>query len=120
MAAAVDRAVRGAAHGADLDALGAAGCELLAYPDRGYIAHRAGAVKLLAATDDEAAAALLRTALARMPTGGAAEVEWITARQGWAVDVAVATRLELQPSSAVFVRGDVGPLAPYLPSGAYL
>jgi hypothetical protein len=120
MAAAVDRAVRGAAHGSDLDALAAAGCELLAYPDRGYAAHRGGSVKLLAAADEAAAAALLRTVLARVPAGVAAEVEWITARQGWAVDVAVDARLELQPSSAVFLRGDVGPLFPYLPSGSYL
>jgi hypothetical protein len=28
--------------------------------------------------------------------------------------------LVLKPGGAVFVRGDVGPLTPYLPSGAYL
>ena len=28
--------------------------------------------------------------------------------------------LALKPGGAVFVRGDVGPFAPYLPSGAYL
>ena len=79
-----------------------------------------GAVKLLAAADEEAAAALLRTVLAGVPAAVTAEVEWITARQGWAVDVALEARLELQPSSAVFLRGDVGPCAPYLPGGAYL
>ena len=120
MAAAVDRAVRGAAHGADLDALAASGCELLAYPGRGYAAHRGGALKLLAAADDEAAAALLRTVLARVPPDGAAEVEWITSAQQWAVGVALDARLELQPHSAVCLRGDVGPFSPYLPGGAYL
>jgi len=117
MAAAVDRAVRGAAHGSDLDALMAAGTELLALPGRGYVAHRDGAVKLLAAADEAAAAALLRTVLA---TAGTAEVEWITARQQWAVDVALAAHLELEPQSAVFLRGEVGPFTPYLPGGAYL
>ena len=118
MAASVDRAVRGAAHGSDLDALAAAGCELLAHPGRGYAAHRDGAVKLLAAADEEAAAALLRTVLARVPATKHAEVEWITSRQQWAVEVALETRLELRPQSAVFLRGEVGPLTPYLPAGA--
>jgi GNAT superfamily N-acetyltransferase len=117
MAAAVDRAVRGAAHGADLDALAAAGCQLLAYPGRGYVASRGGDVKTLAAADEEAAAALLRTVLATTPN---AEVEWITARQQWAVAVALDAGLELRPQSAVFLRGDVGPFTPYIPGGAYL
>jgi GNAT superfamily N-acetyltransferase len=117
MAAAVDRAVRGAARGADFDAFAAGGWELLAYPGRGYVAVRGGTVKALAARDDEAAAALLRTALARTAS---AEVEYITAHQQWAIEVALAARLELQPHAAVFLRGDVGPFTPYLPSGAYL
>jgi GNAT superfamily N-acetyltransferase len=120
LAAAVDRAVRGAAHGADLDALAAGGCELLAFPGRGYAVHRAGSVITIAAFDDEAAAALLRAVLARVPSGGRAEVEWMTSAQQWAIDVAVAARLELRPGGAVFLRGDVGPFRPYLPGGAYL
>ena len=115
LAAAVDRAVRGAAHGADLDALAAGGCELLTLPERGYAVHRAGAVKTIAAFDDEAAAALLRTVLARVPDGGSAEVEWLTGSQQWAIDVAVAARLELRPGGAVCLRGDVGAV-PALPA----
>ena len=118
MAAAVGRAVRGAAHGPDLDALRAAGCELLAYPGRGFAAHRAGGLKLLAAADEGAASALLRTVLARAPV--AAEVSWLTGAQRWAVDVALEAGLALDVWGAVFLRGDVGPFAPYLPSGAYL
>ena len=49
-----------------------------------------------------------------------AEVSWLTGLQRWAVDVAVEARLELDLWGAVFVRGDVGPFTPYLPSGAYL
>jgi hypothetical protein len=120
LAAAVDRAVRGAPHGADLDALAAAGCELLTLPGRGYAVHRGGAVKTIAAFDDAAAAALLRSVLARMPDGAGAEVEWLTGTQQWAVDVAVAAGLELRPGGAVFLRGDVGAFRPYLPGGAYL
>jgi GNAT superfamily N-acetyltransferase len=120
MAAAVDRAVRGAAHGSDLDALARGGSELLVYPGRGYLAIRDGDVKALAAADEVTARALLATALARIPAAGTAQVEWITARQQWAVDVTLAARLELQPQSAVFLRGEVGPFTPYIPGGAYL
>ncbi len=120
MAAAVDRAVRGAAHGADLDALATSGCELLAFPDRGYAVHSNGTVKTLAAFDDAAAAALLRTVLAGIADGGEAEVEWMTSIQQWAIDVAVAARLELHPGGGVFLRGETGAFRPYLPGGAYL
>jgi GNAT superfamily N-acetyltransferase len=120
MAAAVDRAVRGAAHGGDLDALAAAGCERLAFPERGYAIHHRGALKLLAATDDEAAAALLRTVLARTPEGAEAEVEWLTGAQQWAIDVAVDARLELRTGGGLFLRGETGTFRPYLPGGSYL
>jgi len=120
LAAAVDRAVRGAAHGGDLDALVEGGSELVTFPGRGYAAYRAGDVKTVAAFDDEAAAALLRTVLALVPDGMDAHVDWLTATQQWAIDVAVAARLELRPGGAVFLRGDVGPFRPYLPGGAYL
>jgi GNAT superfamily N-acetyltransferase len=120
LAAAVDRAVRGAPHGADLDALAAGGAELLTLPGRGYAAHRDYEVKTIAAFDDEAAAVLLRSVLARVPEGRTAAVEWIGAPQQWAIDVAVATRLELSPGGAIALRGEVGPFRPYLPGGAYL
>jgi GNAT superfamily N-acetyltransferase len=119
-AQAVDHALRGAAHGADLDALALGGCELLTFPGRGYVAHRAGAVKTLAALDEEAAAALLRTVLSRLPEGAQAEVEWLTSAQQWAIDVAVGARLELQPAGAVCLRGETGRFRPYLPGGSYL
>ena len=120
LAAAVDRIVRGVPHGADLDALGRSGDELLTFPERGYAVHRGGAVKTIAAFDDEAAAALLRTVLARTPGGVDAEVDWLTAAQHWAIDVVVAARLELRPGGAVCVRGELGTMRPYLPGGAYL
>jgi GNAT superfamily N-acetyltransferase len=120
LAAAVDREVRGVPHGADLDALAEGGNELLTYPGRGYAAHVAGTVKTIAAFDDEAAAALLRTVLARMPEGKEADVSWLTGAQQWAIDVAVAARLELRLGGAVCLRGDVGAFRPYIPGGAYL
>ena len=121
MAAAVDRRARGAAHGGDLDALAEAGAELLALPERGYVAHRDGKLIQLAAADDEAAAALLRTALARTADGLEAEITWLTGAQGWALDVALAAGLDLRiGAGAVALRGATGPFRPYLPSGAYL
>jgi GNAT superfamily N-acetyltransferase len=118
MADAVGRAVRGAPHGDDLTAFARGGATLLALPGRGFAAIRDGDVKLVAATDEPAATALLRTALVRC--GGRAEVSWLTGAQRWAVDVLVEARMELSVWGAVFLRGDVGPFTPYLPSGAYL
>jgi hypothetical protein len=47
-------------------------------------------------------------------------VEYLTGDQGWAVDVAVELGLDIAPGGPVFVRGELGPLHPYVPSGAYL
>ena len=119
---AVDRAVRGAAHGEDVLAMLRGGHEMLVAPGRGYAMLRGGELRMLAAHDDEAARELLRAALAAIAQRGAeADVQFITAGQQWAVDVCVEARLELEPDcGCVFTGGDVGPLAPYLPSGAYL
>jgi GNAT superfamily N-acetyltransferase len=116
----IDRLVRNAAHGDDIVALLEAGGEMLVLPERGYAVVRDGAVRQLAARDDGSAATLLRACLA---FSGAREVgvEWITSLQGWAVAPCLEAGLELRMDiGAVFLGGDVGPFAPYLPSGAYL
>jgi len=116
----VDRAVRGAAHGDDIVALLDGGGDLLVHPGRGYAVVREGVVRLLAAFDEGAAAALLRGCLAAAGTRHAV-VEWITSAQNWAVAPCLEAGLELRfDVGAVFLAGDVGPFAPYLPSGAYL
>jgi GNAT superfamily N-acetyltransferase len=116
----VDRAVRGAAHGDDLAAMLEVGGDLLVLPDRGYAVVRDGAVRQLAARDEQAAATLLRGCLAAA-RGHEAAVEWITAAQGWAIEPCLDAGLELRMDvGAVCLAGDVGPFAPYLPSGAYL
>jgi GNAT superfamily N-acetyltransferase len=116
----IDRAVRGAPHGSDIPALLRAHCRLLVVEDRGYAVVGGGSVRLLAALDDAAAADLLRAALAAVPEGEEISVEWITARQDWAIGPVLDARLELRTDGAVFLRGDVGSFRPYLPSGAYL
>jgi GNAT superfamily N-acetyltransferase len=115
----VDRAVRGVPHGDDVDAMLRAGSRLL-IADRGYAVVDGGRVRLLGALHDEAAADLLRAALAETPPGAEASVEWITALQAWAVAPVLDAGLALRVDGAVFVRGDVGRFRPYLPSGAYL
>jgi hypothetical protein len=117
---AVDRAVRGAAHGDDLRVPLATGAELLVVPERGYALARGGTVRLLAATDDDAARDLLRAAIASAGDGEA-NVDWISAAQDWAVPVCLDAGLEVKPvTGPVFTAGEVGPFTPYLPSGSYL
>jgi GNAT superfamily N-acetyltransferase len=118
----VDRFVRGAAHGADIATFLEMGSPFLVAPGRGYAMLRGDGrtVRLLAAYDEDAARDLLRTALARAD-GGETLVEFMSARQRWAIDVCLEAGLELTTDSgAVFLGGDVGPFAPYLPSGAFL
>ncbi|HET8755450.1 MAG TPA: GNAT family N-acetyltransferase [Solirubrobacteraceae bacterium] len=117
---AVDRAVRGAAHGEDILAMLAVGGELLVLPERGYVLVRDGTVRQLAAFDDEAAATLLRAALASA-AGRDASVEWMTGAQNWAIRTCLDAGLELRTDiGGIFLGGEVGPFRPYLPSGAYL
>jgi len=118
----VDRAVRGAAHGADLETMREGGATLLVLPERGYAMVSGGRIRVCAAFDDVGASTVLRGALAHVAAAGDhARVEWLSARQQWAIGVCLDARLELDASEGcVFTGGDVGPFSPYLPSGAYL
>ena len=117
---AASRHVRGAAHGPDHEAIAAAGGQLLVLDDRGFAYHREGSPVLLAARDDEAAADLLWSCLAEGPPGAPVHVDFITEHNDWAIAVSLDAGLALSPDGPVYVRGETGPLAPYLPSGAYL
>jgi hypothetical protein len=75
-----------------------------------------GRLTLLAATDDRVARELLETVLSTTE----ATVDFLDAKQDWAVDVILAAGMRLSPSGATCVRGAVGPMRPYIPSGAYL
>jgi GNAT superfamily N-acetyltransferase len=116
---AVDRAVRGAAHGSDIETL-LADSRMFVVERRGYALARDDHLALLAATDEHAARDLLRAVIATAPEDESIRVEYLTAAQGWAVDVVLEAGLELGTHNALFLRGDVGPFRPYLPSGAYL
>lgn len=120
-AADVDRLVRGAAHGPDLEFMLRTGNRLLVNDaaGRGYAVIRDGSPALLAATTPETAADLLWSCLAES-SSEPVEVHWITGAQNWAVPVVLAAGLSLSPAGPLCVRGDLGPLTPYLPSGPFL
>jgi GNAT superfamily N-acetyltransferase len=115
----ISRAVRGAAHGDDLAGLLDAGMRLLTLPD-GFAIHEDGSVRILAALDDETAATLMRACFAQAPRGATVQVDLLTAGQDWAIRTCLDAGLALSPSGAVFTRGDVGPMRPYVPTGAWL
>ncbi len=117
---AAGRAVRGAGHGSDAEAWLASGQELLIHDDGGFAVLRGSTVRCLAATDERVARELLQAALHAVPAGADARVSFIDGRQDWAFDEVLAAGLILRPAGAIAVRGDVGPLHPYIPSGAYL
>ena len=108
--------LRGAAYGPDLDALAASGARLLVADD-GFAVLRGGGVGAVGAGDPATATRLLWAGLAE--SDGEVELGPLTADQQWAVEVALQARLALAPGSSLCVRGAVGPLAPYLPSGSY-
>lgn len=117
---AVSRFVRGASHERDLPVMLAHPERELLVGERGFAVHEEGSPKLLAALDEAAARALLWACLAASPPGGTVNVGCVTAGQDWAVDVVLEAGLALSPDGPLFVRGEVGPLRPYLPSGAFL
>ena len=117
---AVSRHVRGAPHGPDLEAFEEVGCTIWVHDDGGWAAVRNGGPALVAATDEAIATDLLWSALATSKPGETTSVDFLTEGQDWAVQACLAARLAITPDGPLFVRGDVGPMRPYLPSGAYL
>jgi hypothetical protein len=75
---------------------------------------------LLAARTEAAAADLLWGAMASGTRGGTVSVDFVSADNGWAIDVGLEAGLALDTCGPIFVRGEPGTLAPFLPNGAYL
>src|SRR4051812_1258773 len=79
---AIGRAVRGAGHGRDLAvALQDPGAKLLLVDDRAFALTRRDRISLVAGLDDPAATRALGGALAAMPPGATATVDFLTAGQ---------------------------------------
>lgn len=116
----VGRAVRGGAYDAEDLRVLRPDSRLLVCGDRGFAVHSDGTVKLLCATDEEAATDLLWSCFAAATPGATVGVDFITAGQDWAIQTGLAAGLLLSPDGPVFARGELGPLRPWLPSGALL
>lgn len=113
--------LRGAPYGPDLDAFVACGQRLLVAEqggDRGYCWYGPGGIYCLGATTPALARRLLWEGLARLEQP-AVELRWLGADQQWAIEVALQARLSLRPGPSSCRRSALGPLTPYLPSGAY-
>jgi GNAT superfamily N-acetyltransferase len=118
---AASRHVRGASHLRDLpDFLQRPGSTLLVIEDEGFVCVRNGCPALLAARTEAAAEDLLWGAIASAAPGAKVSYDHVTADNQWAIRAGVMAGLSIAPDGPTFVRGQIGPMAPYLPSGAYL
>ncbi len=113
----LDRRTRGAAHGPDHALM--AGQFRLLVTDRpaasGYAyVDGSGSTVALAATHRKAARSLLWEGLAGSDPGVDVRIPHVSPRNQWALDVAVAARLEVHPHGFLALRGMREP-APYVP-----
>ncbi len=118
--AAISREVRGAPHTSELTFALSRGSRLLRLGDRGFsVTQPDHGVWLLAARDEEAARALLWSALEGVAHTERPIVRWITGEQGWAIDVALRAGLRLSAYGALGVRGEPGRLWAFIPSAPF-
>ena len=95
------------------------GQSMLVLPERGYAMFGSDTLRTLAALDAESAATILRGVLAQ--AAGEFRVEYLTAAQRWALPVLLEAGLAVSGADGpLFISGDVGEFAPYVPSGAFL
>jgi GNAT superfamily N-acetyltransferase len=120
LADAIGRELRGAGHGRDLPVPMAHGARLLVFEDRAFALARGSNVILLGARDEQAAQHMLWGLFVTGPPGATVNVDFLTAGQDWALPVCLDARLPLSPDGPMFAGGALGPLTPYIPSGAYL
>jgi GNAT superfamily N-acetyltransferase len=115
----VDRFARGGGRRWSIETLLDMGQKMLVLPERGYAVFGTGELRTLAALDDESAATVLRGVLAQAE--GEFEVNYLTAAQRWALPVLLEAGLEVAGADGpLFLGGDVGGFAPFVPSGAFL
>lgn len=119
----IDRRARGAAHGVDHEHLTneftLVVSDQLAGSGYCYVDDRTGTPMLLGATSKRLARQLLTAALLRSPSGTEVAINYLTAEQEWAVDIALAARLSLRTEGYLALR-HMRPPMPYIPSGPLL
>jgi GNAT superfamily N-acetyltransferase len=120
VADAIGRKLRGAGHGRDLPVAMVHGARLFVLEDRAFALSRGGNIIMLGARDEQAAQRMLWALFVHAGPGATVNVDFLTAGQDWALPVCLAARLQLSPDGPMFAGGRLGPLAPYIPSGAYL
>jgi hypothetical protein len=96
------------------------GARLLVFEDRAFAVARGSNLIMLGARDVPAAQHTLWAVFATGGPGATVNVDFLTAGQDWALRVCLDARLSLSPDGPMFAGGSLGPLAPYIPSGAYL
>jgi ribosomal protein S18 acetylase RimI-like enzyme len=118
---AIGREVRGAPYAGELEFVLEQGAHLLRFGDRGFAVVQPGqSVWLLAARDDDAACALMWSALAiASGNGDRPVVKWLTADQDWAIRICMRAGLSMSANGALCVRGNPGALRPFVPSGPF-
>lgn len=114
------RFVRGASHARDLPGFLETGGALLVHDDGGWAVVRDGSPMIVAAREPAVAQDLLWSCFAAGQPGQTVHLDFVAAENDWAIAVALDMGLSLTTEGPLFVRGETGPLAPYLPSGAYL
>jgi predicted GNAT family acetyltransferase len=119
LAAHVDRAARGAAHGPDLLHLLDHGSSFLVVDDRGYAVVDDAGPHIVAALDSKAAAALLRASLNHCKDGEGLVIPRIGSAHQWALQVALETGLTISPAGALATRNTVAATAAYLPDNVF-
>jgi GNAT superfamily N-acetyltransferase len=112
--------IRGAPHTAEvIYALSREG-RLLLIEQRGFAVVLPGwAVWLLVARDEDTAQSLLWAAIEAVGDSDRSYLNWLTGAQQWAIEVAVGAGLRLTAYGALCVRGELGPLGPFIPSGPF-
>jgi GNAT superfamily N-acetyltransferase len=116
----ISREVRGAPHTAELEFALVRGARIVRIAERGFaVTMPDHGVWLLVARDDVTASALLWSALELVGEAESTAVRWITGEQEWAIDLLLRAGLQLSAYGALCVRGRLGPLHPFLPSGPF-
>jgi hypothetical protein len=118
---AIDRNVRGSARTVDVEFMmqDDPGCRLLLLEDRAYALSMDDQILTMGGRDEEAAAAVLRTALAEMADDKTTQVDWLTSHHQWALRVVIGAGMELAPYGPLMIRGMAAPPSPYIPNGAF-